>query len=238
MDQDEEVEMPKDPRAGCVDVFLPQISIDYEALSKEFFDLGSKDGMKKACRNDLFTLSKMYKDVAGGVFPLGPNINEVEVEIEKVSVKKSTKVLMSDEEKMLKKNKEEKEKARLKETTCNTNGTNEESEEMETDGSGDETAEEPEKIEEVSAEERKARKKEFHKKRKAELRRKKREAIAEMSKANEEKMKNDAVLLEHDLQMKEASEKKSKKKEKRFLEKEVEPLAMNGDHSIEEPTPR
>merc|ERR1719158_1186052 len=96
------VDGPLDPRAGKVDVVIPQLSVDYEALSQKFFTLGSKDGLKKSCREDLFLLSKMFKDVSGGVFPLGPNIDENDFDIEKISVKKATANLMKDEQKMLK----------------------------------------------------------------------------------------------------------------------------------------
>ena len=96
------VDGPLDPIAGKVDVVIPQLSVDYEALSKKFFTLGSKDGLKKSCREDLFLLSKMFKDVSGGVFPLGPNIDENDFDMEKISVKKATANLMKEEQKVLK----------------------------------------------------------------------------------------------------------------------------------------
>merc|ERR1712098_324845 len=71
---------------------------------------GSKDGVLKSNRDVLYKLSKMYKDVASGVFPLGPNIDENDVDIPKISVKKAARELMEKNEEIRVQNKDEKRK--------------------------------------------------------------------------------------------------------------------------------
>merc|ERR1711953_30765 len=60
--------------------------------AEELFQLGSKEGMRKSNRDMLYRVSKKFKDVAANIFPLGPNLEELEaIEIPKVSVKKRAK---------------------------------------------------------------------------------------------------------------------------------------------------
>merc|ERR1711862_144896 len=85
----EDNEMIEDPRAGVGDAIIPQINVNYLKLSERLFDLGSADGIKKANRDALYKVSKMLKDVANDLFPLGPNLSDEDIDIPKISVKKS-----------------------------------------------------------------------------------------------------------------------------------------------------
>merc|ERR1711915_1035501 len=108
---DEEEESPEgaeDPRAGNVDSYIPQIQVEYLQLSERLFELGSLEGVRKGNRDALYKVSKMYKDVASGQFPLGPNLSDEEIDIPRISVKQSAAELMKRNEEILKKNKEEK----------------------------------------------------------------------------------------------------------------------------------
>jgi len=109
-EEDESENGEQYPRAGKGDAYIPQLKVDYKKLSDEFFDLGSGEGIKKSNRDSLYMLSKMYKDVANDVFPLGPNISDDELEIPKINVKKSALDLMKRNEDVLKKNLQEKAK--------------------------------------------------------------------------------------------------------------------------------
>merc|ERR1712142_136375 len=104
----EDNEMIEDPRAGVGDAIIPQINVNYLKLSEKLFELGSGDGIKKANRDALYKVSKMFKDVANDLFPLGPNLSDEDIDIPKISVKKSAADLMKRNEEMLKKNLEEK----------------------------------------------------------------------------------------------------------------------------------
>merc|ERR1719347_2084282 len=104
----EDNEMIEDPRAGVGDAIIPQINVNYLKLSERLFGLGSADGIKKANRDALYKVSKMLKDVANDLFPLGPNLSDEDIDIPKISVKKSAAELLKRNEEMLKKNLEEK----------------------------------------------------------------------------------------------------------------------------------
>ena len=45
-DEDEEMIAPEDPRAGGVHAVIPQLAVDYQALSEKMFDVGSEEGLK------------------------------------------------------------------------------------------------------------------------------------------------------------------------------------------------
>jgi hypothetical protein len=102
-----EDDLAVDPRAGGVDVTLPQIQVDYQGLAKLLFDLGSGTDVRKANRELLYKLSKNFKDVTQEVFPLAPDL-DLDQEIEKISVKKAAKRLKKFNEDYQKKNLENK----------------------------------------------------------------------------------------------------------------------------------
>jgi hypothetical protein len=52
----------EDPRAGMVDVELPQLPVDYEQLAKKLLDLGSGPTVSKSNRDSLYMLSKYFKE--------------------------------------------------------------------------------------------------------------------------------------------------------------------------------
>merc|ERR1719309_1520628 len=112
-----------DPRAGGVDVTLPQLKVDYQGLAEQLFSVGSSSGVKKSSREILYKLGKGFKDVVQGVFPLGPDVSDDE-EVEKVSVSKGVKNLQKFEEKLLVDNmKNKKEYKKLLKKRKHENGT-------------------------------------------------------------------------------------------------------------------
>jgi len=102
-EEDGEDDSAVDPRAGGVDVILPQIQVDYQGLAQQLFDLGSGSAVRKANRDLLYKLSKNFKDVTHEVFPLGADL-DMDQDIEKISIKKATKRLMKYDDDYLKEN--------------------------------------------------------------------------------------------------------------------------------------
>ena len=105
---------PEDPRAGRVNVMIPQISVEYGKIGEELFQLGSKEGVRKSNRDALYRISKKFKDVAENIFPLGPNLEELtSVDIPKISIKKAAADMRKRNEDIRKKNLESKKNAKL-----------------------------------------------------------------------------------------------------------------------------
>merc|ERR1719209_1569155 len=197
----------EDPRAGRVSVVIPQIAVDYKGIAEELFQLGSKEGMRKSSRDMLYRVSKKFKDVSANIFPLGPNLEELEaVEIPKISVKKSAAELAKRQDQIRKENLESKKRAKRPqpkedEEVAETNG--------EANGAGDASDEESEQEtlepEESNEDEKESTepkvKRENQKKRKQERKRKKREAQlrAALDKAEQEKKLENQ--LGHDLEV-------------------------------------
>merc|ERR1719495_187637 len=197
----------EDPRAGRVSVVIPQIAVDYKGIAEELFQLGSKEGMRKSNRDMLYRVSKKFKDVSANIFPLGPNLEELEaVEIPKISVKKSAAELAKRQEQIRKENLESKKRAKRPQPK-------EDEEVVETNGeancagdASDEESEqetlEPEESNEGEKEPTEPKvKRENQKKRKQERKRKKREAQlrAALDKAEQEKKLENQ--LGHDLEI-------------------------------------
>merc|ERR1719234_1085276 len=232
-ENNDEEEGAKDPRAGRVSVVIPQVAVDYAGIAENLFQLGSKEKMRKSNRDMLYRVSKKFKDVAANIFPLGPNLEELEaIEIPKISVKKSAAELAQRQAQMRKENLESKKKAKkdkkLKEEEAPVD-----QEMMETNGNGDEVSEdEEEEVDEEASLKRKAGesdeekdvddeedeptekkvKRENQKKKKQERKRKKREAQlkADLEKAElDKKVENQ---LGHDLEINSALVKKNEDK--------------------------
>lgn len=100
----------KDPRAGKVDVVLPQLQPDYEKLSNDLFTAGSGKTISKKNCDRLYRLSNQMKDLAAGAYPLAAELSEDELEIPKIDSKKSAKKAAREEFEMLLQVKEEKRK--------------------------------------------------------------------------------------------------------------------------------
>merc|ERR1711874_485976 len=64
--EEEEEVSEADPRAGGVDVTLPQLKVDYQGLAELLFTVGSSNGVKKSNREILYKLGKGFKDVVQG----------------------------------------------------------------------------------------------------------------------------------------------------------------------------
>ena len=82
VEDDDKAQLADDPRAGGVHSVIPQLVVNYSRLADKMFELGSEDGLKKSVREHLYQLSKMFKDVASDVFPLGPNLEDLDEDIE------------------------------------------------------------------------------------------------------------------------------------------------------------
>merc|ERR1719430_336320 len=103
----------EDPRAGRVSVVIPQVAVDYAGIADNLFQLGSKGNMRKINRDMLYRVSKKFKDVPANIFPLGPNLEELEsIEIPKISVKKSAAELAKRQAQIRKENLESKKRAK------------------------------------------------------------------------------------------------------------------------------
>merc|ERR1719180_339585 len=147
-ENNDEEESAEDPRAGRVSVVIPQVAVDYAGIAENLFQLGSKEKMRKSNRDMLYRVSKKFKDVAANIFPLGPNLEELEaIEIPKISVKKSAAELAQRQAQMRKENLESKKQAKkdkkLKEEEAPVD-----QEMVETNGNGDEASDDEEEEEE------------------------------------------------------------------------------------------
>jgi len=220
----------EDPRAGRVSVVIPQVAVDYAGIADNLFQLGSKENMRKSNRDMLYRVSKKFKDVAANIFPLGPNLEELEsIEIPKISVKKSAAELAKRQAQIRRENLESKKRAKkmkLKEEEAPSSGeesgkTNgkagSEEEEVHDEEEEDENATLEQKVGESDEEKddeedeptEKKVKRENQKKKKQERKRKKREALlkAALEKAEQErKVENQ---LGHDLEINSALVKKN-----------------------------
>ena len=56
----------KDPRAGGVDVTIPQLQVDCAALAEALFEAGGEKGVGHAQRAALYRLTKQFKSLAEG----------------------------------------------------------------------------------------------------------------------------------------------------------------------------
>jgi len=226
MDEEEQDTNGKveDPRAGRVDVEIPQLKLDYQQMSEKFFELGSDDKTMVANRNILYRLSKNFKDVANDVFPLGDDTSDEEPS-EKFNVDESVAALVKKEDKIRRKNAKTKEefslwkkeqKKKFNQEKAEENGLDDEPEEngfhddedefgSDNDLKRKQTDEEPEE----SPETKRARtetaalnKKDKARKRKQEMKRIKRERVlAESIRAGEEARKSQ-LLIQADLEIK------------------------------------
>merc|ERR1712241_227660 len=256
---DSSVELGEDPRAGGVHSVIPQLTVDYAKLSEKMFSLGSEEGLKKGCRDALYELSKMYKDVANDVFPLGPNLEDVEEDIKKIKVTKTAKKIIREAKEYRKKNIEQKKKYKK--------GLREEEREQEMvdqNGDGgevDDAEDDEDECDDCQDKENNASKlssKELQKARKREQKKRKRERLLKEKQANEEalakekeekenKDKAAKVLIDKDIERKNVESVKAesiKQKKKKAEEKNIalEPelktnhdLTPNQDTSSGEP---
>jgi len=209
-------EIVEDPRAGVGDAIIPQINVNYLKLSERLFELGSGDGIKKANRDALYKVSKMFKDVASDLFPLGPNLSDEDIDIPKISVKKSAADLMKRNEEILKKNLEDKirnknlmskmsEKAKQLEAPMSASESADDDESLEKDNIDHESSSD-EDTEEAVQKEKKLSSKELRRKRKQEQKKRKREKALALEQQNAEKLKHAQKMIENDMERKAAME--------------------------------
>merc|ERR1712128_342813 len=214
---EEEEAVIEDPRAGRVDAIIPQINVNYLKLSERLFELGSGDSIRKGNRDALYKVSKMFKDVANDLFPLGPNLDDLDIDIPKISVKKSAADLLKRNEEILKKNLEDKiknkklmsklsKKAKI-DTPVNGDdleGSEESVEEEQEDDIEDESSSD-EEMEEAIQKEKKISSKELRRKRKQEQRKRKREKAFTIEQEKLERLNQAQKMIEQDMDRKVAS---------------------------------
>jgi len=212
-DEGKDIEAVEDPRAGRVDAVIPQMKVEYSRLSEKLFELGSGEGVRKSNRDALYKISKMFKDVANDVFPLGPNLSDEEIDIPKISVKKSAADLLKRNELILKKNLEEKIKnkklmskmsQKAKVETPQNGVDSGESEETHENGDAAEESSSDEETEEAVQKEKKLSSKDLRRKRKQEQKKRKREKALQIEKEKVEKDKKAQEVLEQELDLKSA----------------------------------
>lgn len=221
-EDEQEEEGVEDPRAGRVDSIIPQINVEYLKMSERLFELGSGDGIRKANRDALYKVSKMFKDVSNDLFPLGPNLDDLDIDIPKFSVKKSAADLLKRNEQILKKNLEEKiknrklmskisKKAKLEATENgddheNGNDSEASEENVEENGVDDEESSSDEETEEAVQKEKKMSSKELRRKRKQEQKKRKREKAFTVEQEKLERLNMAQQMIEQDMDRKAAME--------------------------------
>merc|ERR1719319_1679571 len=105
----------EDPRAGRGDVVIPQISVNYARLGEAVFARGAGEEVRKAGREALYRIAKKLKDVAEDNFPLGPNLEEEELEIPRTSVKQAAAEMARRNERLKREDLASKKQAKLEE---------------------------------------------------------------------------------------------------------------------------
>eukprot|EP00092_Neocalanus_flemingeri_P029202 GFUD01031698.1.p1 GENE.GFUD01031698.1~~GFUD01031698.1.p1 ORF type:complete len:1104 (-),score=383.94 GFUD01031698.1:84-3395(-) len=218
-DGEDDGEVVQDPRAGRVDAVIPQMNVGYLKLSEKLFELGSGDGVRKANRDALYKISKMFKDVASDVFPLGPNISELQnIDIPKISVKKSAADLLKRNEEILRKNLEEKiknkklmskmsKKAKVEVTPQNgidSDGSEDNKENENGEASADDSSDD--ELEPAEEKEKKMSSKDLRRKRKQEQKKRKREKAFKLEQEKSEKDKKAQEMVDQDIERKTALE--------------------------------
>eukprot|EP00092_Neocalanus_flemingeri_P002401 GFUD01002567.1.p1 GENE.GFUD01002567.1~~GFUD01002567.1.p1 ORF type:complete len:1057 (+),score=351.59 GFUD01002567.1:66-3236(+) len=218
-DGEDDGEVVQDPRAGRVDAVIPQMNVGYLKLSEKLFELGSGDGVRKANRDALYKISKMFKDVASDVFPLGPNISELQnIDIPKISVKKSAADLLKRNEEILRKNLEEKiknkklmskmsKKAKVEVAPQNgieSDGSEDNKENENGEASADDSSDD--ELEPAEEKEKKMSSKDLRRKRKQEQKKRKREKAFKLEQEKSEKDKKAQEMVDQDIERKTALE--------------------------------
>ena len=239
----DELVAPDDPRAGGVHAVIPQLAVDYQRISEMMFKVGSDEGIKSNNRQALYQLSKMFKDTANDIFPLGPNVEDDE-EIPKIKISKETKKLMKKtaeaRERNLKEKLNFKKALKVKNNPVAENGV-EDSHETNGDAESEEDEEmTPAESESVvsATEESKASSKELKKKRKREQKRRKKERLMAEAADNEIKEKKSKEMIDQDIQRvnsvvngNEGKQKKLQEKQLKF--KEIEEKKKKKKKSLE-----
>lgn len=89
-----------DPRAGAVDVVLPQLQVDYGKLVEKLVEFGGQKEVKLKNRRILYGLASQFREITEGNYPLAvqadPELNKPAVT--RKEVKRKVKELMEEEE--------------------------------------------------------------------------------------------------------------------------------------------
>lgn len=100
---DEEASGELDPRAGAVDVVLPQLQVDYGKLVEKLVEFGGQKEVKLKNRRILYGLASQFREITEGKYPLAvqedPELNKPAVT--RKEVKRKVKELMEEEERRL-----------------------------------------------------------------------------------------------------------------------------------------
>merc|ERR1712029_928375 len=188
---------------------MGQLQVNYSKMSEAMFELGSEAGLKKSSRDALYELSKMFRDVANDVFPLGPNLEDEDEDIEKLKITKTAKKIIREADQFKRDNLQKKMdyKRSLKENNDISEDHNGDVEIEETNGElEDEDASNTEEAPKVDPKEvQRARKREQKKRKRERLQKEAEEAAAAAKKESEVKEINDKIakdLIDYDLERK------------------------------------
>jgi ribosomal RNA-processing protein 1 len=75
-EQEGPVDGPLDPRAGGVDVEIPELPVDYNRFYEELLELAGDPGVKQKTRTRLYHLVEKFKHVASDKYPY-PDYNRL-----------------------------------------------------------------------------------------------------------------------------------------------------------------
>lgn len=98
---DEELENmgPLDPRAGGIDVVLPQLNVDYTELADKLVQAGGQKSVRPKNRKLAYVLAKQFKDIGQGQYPLAVDQDDDrEPAINKTDIDKAARRLLEFEE--------------------------------------------------------------------------------------------------------------------------------------------
>lgn len=103
----------KDPRAGKVDVVLPQLEPDFEKIADDLFKAGSNPSVALPQRDRLYRLTKQFKALAAGSYPLAMDVDVDVDDLPKIKFAKEVKKAVREEFRMREKIKQEKKKFKM-----------------------------------------------------------------------------------------------------------------------------
>jgi hypothetical protein len=82
----------KDPRAGNVDITIPQLQIDVSTIAERLFEAGSSKDLRAPQRKALYRLTKQFKSLAEGKYPLTAELSDGEDDAEEEEMFNAKKI--------------------------------------------------------------------------------------------------------------------------------------------------
>ncbi|CAG9861641.1 unnamed protein product [Phyllotreta striolata] len=100
--EDEPKEKPLDPRAGRVDVEIPQLNFKPQDVANALLEYKFEANTSNRSRAMIKTLAKQFTSLANGVYPLG--IKKIQADANDLNIRKAAKELIKFEQKIMGKN--------------------------------------------------------------------------------------------------------------------------------------